>query len=1405
MLPVHPYSNPVSLFFGYAVEDEDFQVQLHAHFANLRQQKLVKDWDLRSIRAGQNRNEEIDNQLNIADIILLLISANFMNSDYCCSVVMARAMERHHKGEAKIIPIVLSCVDIVGAPFSELEMLPKGNRPVTSWEDPDKAYVHITSEIRKVIYGILGLNETLKDVRKKHHAEQDGYGPCPYLGVKPYSERDASLFFGRETYVLDLMHKLSRDQRLLLVLGPVGSGKTSVIQAGIIPLLRTGSKIIPRSFNWEILTCIPGESPSSQLLSLLGVHDMKDLVEGVKLWKRLHPKSERLVLVMDQFEELFRLAKPEEQKYFIVQLLKLIIHDVATIIITMSDAYYSDLAEHADFITVAEQQISNIPPLQSEEIINVIRKPAKAAHLHFEDNLAEKIVDDTMRSTQEPKEHRRSRHSSVLPHLSVCLEQLWELQEDHYVTLEDYESIGQVSGALTVWATEAFHELNEKQQYLARRIFVDLVALGDNSEGRLDCRRQKPLTKLCHHNDEMRDIREVVEKLAKARLLETQLNEQKKDIEVKIIHESLLREWNLLKDWLREDHQFLLWYQEFEHHMQKWLGSNENFKQRDTSYLLRGRMLTEAQQWVAEQPHRFTNEAQDFVLASGTLREQEEQQERAFQEIQARQRITQAKQLATKALLMQEQEPRFLRKSLLIAVEALRRHHCVEADRALRQGLTLLPRFYSRIHMATGRTILFSGNGQSLATAGANGVSWIYNVDSPDEFTETVPLGNTHAIAVSYNGEYLLAGVSTGVTWFINTMKACRVAMVRQNARIHCVALTQRQPYIAAIGYDDGIIRVYQFLKIDEPDTSLSESDLIQHAKLLHTFHHDQAVSSLSFSHDERYLVSGGMDQTVRVWSKEGGPSIDTYDFKSPICSTLFNPDDTSIAIVSESGRAYVWLWEQKSRKMWKRKQDRVIRIPQADKIQAAAFGPGGNCLTTASVDGFARIWNLWDMIEVKLFRHNSPVSSICYHQSKDWLATACTDGNARIYSIVDGRLKYSIPHDTSVPSIALSSQKPYLATADSHGCVWIWRLHDGNLPICFHHSGKIVHLIFDRDNNENVLHLTIDFLDRVKIWTISLDFSLASKIYEFEHAPGWSITSDERRLVLSQENKKMRVFSCDGRYIADITIDGFIKVMKISSNNYENTLKVSDNIEMLAFSQHLDYIAFATNKGQILLWKWREKNNEPIALFHIKYARALVFSRDDEYLIVADNKKRVLIWRWKTQTKEPDLVLRHEESVHTISLCPDKRYLITMSDDKSAKVWDITTGLLVQHLPHKGDVVSATFDGESKYIATASADHTVGIWNAYTGEQLACLPHDDRAYAVAFSKDGRYLATACDDSIVRIWQWKQDDLEKEAKLRLMGNLTCEEWQEYIGNEPYQETFVDLGWRELPQKDPFDE
>ncbi len=146
----------VKIFYCYAHEDEYLQGQLSRHLSNLKRQGLISDWHYRDIRAGQNWRQEIDEHLNTAHIVLLLVSANFMNSDYCHCIEMMRALERHRDGETKVIPIMLKSVDVAGAPFSALQMLPRGQKAVASSNKKDQVWTDITIELRKIIFDILG-------------------------------------------------------------------------------------------------------------------------------------------------------------------------------------------------------------------------------------------------------------------------------------------------------------------------------------------------------------------------------------------------------------------------------------------------------------------------------------------------------------------------------------------------------------------------------------------------------------------------------------------------------------------------------------------------------------------------------------------------------------------------------------------------------------------------------------------------------------------------------------------------------------------------------------------------------------------------------------------------------------------------------------------------------------------------------------------------------------------------------------------------------------------------------------------------------------------------------------------------------------------------------------------------
>src|SRR5437667_8268610 len=151
MLPNVSSISPISIFYSYAHEDEMLHKELEKHLSLLKRQGLIADWHDRDIGAGAEWSSEIDSSLNTAHIILLLISADFLASDYCYSIEMKRALERHEAKDARVIPIIARPVSMKGTPFSKLQILPTDGTPIIKWPDRDDACVNIVQGISKVV------------------------------------------------------------------------------------------------------------------------------------------------------------------------------------------------------------------------------------------------------------------------------------------------------------------------------------------------------------------------------------------------------------------------------------------------------------------------------------------------------------------------------------------------------------------------------------------------------------------------------------------------------------------------------------------------------------------------------------------------------------------------------------------------------------------------------------------------------------------------------------------------------------------------------------------------------------------------------------------------------------------------------------------------------------------------------------------------------------------------------------------------------------------------------------------------------------------------------------------------------------------------------------------------------
>ncbi|QBD77294.1 hypothetical protein EPA93_15355 [Ktedonosporobacter rubrisoli] len=1235
-------------------------------------------------------------------------------------------------------------------------------------------------------------SEVVQNICPRLHLED----VCPYKGLEPFTEQDAKFFFGRERYIHELIELLLRDKRLLAILGPIGSGKTSVLQAGVLPLLRSGKRIA-RSDHWEIFLFQQTNDPlfplrASGLLTSRG----QRLIEGVRAWQRNHPQKERLVLIFDQFEKIFTRTKKDLCKEFIQQLVTLIQSDLAvTIILAMSDDRYSELAEHSELIKLVERQLSNIPPMRYEEIMEVIENPAQVVDLHFENGLKEKIAEDSMTTLAEPSDALQKRHSSGLPLLAFLLKHMWDQSPDHYFTHACFEHVGGTAGALTKWATETYQSLTQRQQALARRIFTDLVDLGDDRQGRLDCRIQKTLTGLCHAPQEEEEVRAVVEIFAQAHLLETSLDEKTKNVTVKIIHDVLLREWDLLQTWLREDHQFLSWRREIRHRANKWVQSSPyEVQHRDEGILLRGRDVTEAALWFPHCAHKLTLEEQAFLQASIEWRQQEETRNHQHEETKQLQERTLAQRIATQAQLLQTTQPHLIEQSLLLAVEAIKRFPCIEAEQALRQGVTLLPRLLFRANRRTiTRSVLYTRDGNTLVIAGLDGLQWLSGANINDQSIFNLPLGPLQASAVSGDGAYIVVADTYGKAWIVDTQRASILVGLHHPGPIHAVAVTNQPSLLFATASKEKTARIWSITDVlpNNDASSVSPSYL---DKSIHCFSHPGVVRSVTFSSDGRYVATANADHTARIWDISNGKQVAVFSHDALVNTVAFSPDDTYIATASEDKTVRLWKWPLDITWGWRRKPKPEYIFRHNGAVHVLSFSFDGKYIATGSEDKTARVYDLKEGYEAQRFPHQAPVTAVCFHPHEYILATASQDHLARIWRLDQEIPVHYLPHRGPVRNVLFHPHKPYIVTAGDDGHVHIWQIGQWSQIMSRpYNQGKVRGLLVDAFKGRQVLHVAVEGDNRIQHWKMCHDHDAQQPIQEAEAANVLFNTYRER-LVLT--DSPVSILSDDHRYCAAAGPDGTITIKNFETAQETRIFLPGETITALALSASKRFLAIATRTGIVHIREWEHERGLHLTLPMQEQVHTLLFSAQDDYLVTA-NDHQIALWCWQTMKEQPAYTLPHQETLSSLTLSPDKKYLLTTCTDEKARLWDLTTGLLINEMQHTKAVQLGIFSSDGTYLATASTDQTVSIWETSTGEKRACLLHSAITYAMRFSKDDAYLATASEDNIIRLWLWKPEDLIAEARLHLSRNLTQEEWQASLGNEPYRKTYTDLAWREF--------
>ena len=474
--------------------------------------------------------------------------------------------------------------------------------------------------------------------------DEQSIPPCPYRGLSAFREQDTPFFFGRETFVEKLVGAV-RQQPLTAVLGASGSGKSSIVFAGLVPKLRQ-EKI------WIIANLRPGTDPFKALASaLLPLYEISldrtdQLVKIPKLANYLREgelsvddivasiiqtqvnvelnqfglpavstsSTPRVLLIIDQFEELFTLCTDVHTRCRFLDILldaMQISSSPLRILLTLRADFLGQILTHRNMADALQNADLKLGPMNQQELELAVEKPATKLGVAFESGLVKRILDDV------------GDEAGNLPLLEFALTLLWERQRCNRLSHQAYDAIGWVKGALTHYADTTYTRLDPVEQDQARRIFVQLVSPG---EGTVDTRRLATQRELVSNWS-------VVQDLANARLIVTDVNAESVET-CEVVHEALIQNWDRLRQWLNEDRAFRTWQERLRSTLRQWQATNK-----DKGALLRGTLLTEAENWLTKRDLDLSLGEVSFISTSLQIREQEQEETKRLKLAEERSRM----------------------------------------------------------------------------------------------------------------------------------------------------------------------------------------------------------------------------------------------------------------------------------------------------------------------------------------------------------------------------------------------------------------------------------------------------------------------------------------------------------------------------------------------------------------------------------------------------------------------------------------------------------------------------------------------------------------------------------------------------------------------------------------------
>jgi WD40 repeat protein/DNA-binding SARP family transcriptional activator len=1182
-------------------------------------------------------------------------------------------------------------------------------------------------------------------------------GECPYRGLAAFREEDAPFFFGREGFTRRLHRAVQERPQVAVIVGSSGSGKSSAVFAGLLPRLRAGSD----AGDWLIAGFRPGTHPFRALAGSLvqamspeladaersvQARSLADalrggslrLIDAVERALRKQPQARRLLLVADQFEELYTLC-PERQnrRRFLDELLAAVKavevqpEPRLVLLLAMRADFMGRALAHRPFADALQEASVLLGPMNREELGAAVEKPAQVQGVAFEAGLVERILDDV---GQEP---------GNLPLLEFALTLLWEWQSYGWLTHAGYEEIGRVEGALARYAGEVFGALDPEAQEQARRVFVQLVRPGEGTE---DTRRLATRAEVGEENWAL------VQHLADKRLVVTGRDAAGVET-VEVVHEALIPGWGQLQDWMEADRTFRTWQERLRAALRQWEATGG-----DAGALLRGAPLAEAEGWLAERGGELSEAERAFVQAGLALREQ-----RAAEREARRQR-----ELEAARALAAEQEMR-------ADVEKRRaEEQARSAGRLQQRALLLAGAMAIAVVLAVAAVFAFGQASQSADEAQA----------------EAFSRGTAQAIAVregaTAEAASTLAIVGQAAAQTAQAEEAAQRAVaqaeVEAKATQHAIAETEAQARATQQALAEERTRLATSRELSlaaqynlEIDPERSILLALQAISLARTTQAEEALRQAVVASRVRLTMRGMGEWVFSVAYSPAGSrlAVSAQDgvfvrdaTSGEVILTLpgemvaYSPDGSRLATATEDGT--VTIWDAVSG------QELLRLAGHSDSLEELVFSPDGEYLATASLDDTVRVW---DGASGRVLL-TLPVPTggwadtfdVAFSPGGEHLITVDRDGVVRIWDLATGDALLTL---SGGAPIAISPDGKLLATssAEPWGYLWLWDL-EASLA-----SGSAQALSLDTDQ-----YLAI------RDMAFSPDGLLLATSTQAPTVRVWTLSPEGAQESLSLVGHTAYVggvaFSPDGSYLATGSDDGTARIWDISPGGNQEILTQaghSDWFRRIAYSPDGARLATTNGDGQAIILD-AGTGETLLTLAHPGgLVSEAVFSPDGTLLATAGDDNTARVWGAK-DGRELLTLTGHEEGppvggmfsgIRAVAFSPDGKLLASAGVDGQARLWDVESGervLALQVHPDGIGVTRLAFSPDGKRLAAASDAHPVEgnpeggrplvkVWDLASGQELytvAGLPN--RTWALAFSPNGSKLVVPFEGKAVKLY-----------------------------------------------------